>query len=297
MKNIVMPTPRLSVPLRRIVGVSALLAALSLTAEAEANCTLIAGNVERTPDASLTDNGNGTITDSVTGLMWKKCVEGLSLSGSDCTGTATPLTWSGALERAGSDTTGGSGDWRLPTKNQLLSLVETACRSPAINTSRFPNTQPNYYWSSTPANDFGTSAWYVDFSGDNAARMGIDNKTTTHYARLVRSTIADDGYDLGTPAPNDFSFNSVNNAVAASTQTSNLVTLTGLTGSANLKFACSFAGACTYSIAGGAYVSTTPSTIANQTISLRIVAGAAGSTRIATVTIGGIIRTYSVTVP
>ncbi|MCI5158155.1 MAG: DUF1566 domain-containing protein, partial [Candidatus Electrothrix sp. AUS1_2] len=31
-----------------------------------------------TPNSQLIDNGDGTITDSKTGLMWKQCVEGLS---------------------------------------------------------------------------------------------------------------------------------------------------------------------------------------------------------------------------
>jgi hypothetical protein len=276
--------------MRRIVGASALLATLSLTAPVEANCTLIAGNVARTPDANLVDNGDDTVTDNTTGLRWKKCVEGLS--GAGCTGTATPLTWSEALQRGSSDTTGNFSDWRLPTKNQLMSLVETACRAPAINTTRFPNTQPNYYWSATPDPNFGSSAWYVDFSGDNATRMGIDNKTVTHLVRLVRSTIADDNYDLATPAPNTFTLTGVTGATVSTVYTSNTITVAGLTVSpANIKISGG-----TYQKNALAYTAANGTVVNGDTIKVQQTSSADSNTQTrATLTIGGVSRNFSVT--
>ncbi len=95
-----------------------------------------------TPDSQLTDNGNGTITDTATGLMWKKCLEGIS--GQQCdSGSVLTFTWQGALERPGV-VNGGGGfagqtDWRLPNIKELRSIVEEKCYQPAINLNRFPN--------------------------------------------------------------------------------------------------------------------------------------------------------------
>jgi len=45
-----------------------------------------------TPNADFTDNGDGTITHTKTGLMWAKCSEGQS--GTNCaTGATTYMTW------------------------------------------------------------------------------------------------------------------------------------------------------------------------------------------------------------
>jgi hypothetical protein len=103
-----------------------------------------------TPDSQLIDNDNGTITDSKTGLMWKKCLEGLS--GDDCsTGTVGSFTWQQALQQPGTVNAGGGfaghSDWRLPNIRELLSLVEEQCVGPAINTTRFPNTPSSVVWS------------------------------------------------------------------------------------------------------------------------------------------------------
>lgn len=79
-----------------------------------------------TPDSQLTDNVDGTITDSKTGLMWKKCMEGVS--GNNCdSGAATSFTWETALQQPGLVNSVGfaeHSDWRLPNVKELASLVE-----------------------------------------------------------------------------------------------------------------------------------------------------------------------------
>jgi hypothetical protein len=58
---------------------------------------------------SYTDNGDGTITDNITGLMWVK-------------ERGTKVTWSDAAEGAHSNLTGGYDDWRMQTIKELYSL-------------------------------------------------------------------------------------------------------------------------------------------------------------------------------
>jgi hypothetical protein len=113
------------------------------------------------PDSRYINNGNGTITDQQTGLMWKRCSEGQS--GSSCSGTPSLATWQTALQSAAGSAFAGFVDWRLPSVKELHSLVEYGCHSPSINTNRFPNTPGAIYWTSTSDNGDPSYAWAVSF--------------------------------------------------------------------------------------------------------------------------------------
>lgn len=140
------------------------------------------------PNNIYTDNGDGTVTDNKTGLMWMKC--SLGQSGASCaTGSASAMNWKQALELAQVANVGvgsyGYTDWRLPNKKELGSLTEKACYAPSINTALFPNIRGDRYWSASNGNDdWGVdSAWYVDFN------LGIEvthHKNEVGYVRLVR---------------------------------------------------------------------------------------------------------------
>lgn len=140
------------------------------------------------PDSIYTDNGDGTVTDSQTNLMWNKCL--LGLSGNDCaTGTLDNLTWQAALASANDSTLNGYSDWRLPNKNELISTVEVACSSPAINESVFPGTPTGgAYWSSSPSLQQDAYAWYTN-GGKVAHDFVKDKNNNNFYVRLVRNNI------------------------------------------------------------------------------------------------------------
>jgi hypothetical protein len=139
-----------------------------------------------TPTNRFTVNNNGTVSDSKTGLMWKKCSEGQS--GADCSGgSAATYTWQLALQQAQTVNNGGGfagySDWRVPNVKELLSIVEEQCVSPAINLTVFPNTPSNLYWSSSPNANDSYSAWGVGFySGYSYYSL----KSNYSYVRLVR---------------------------------------------------------------------------------------------------------------
>ncbi len=76
----------------------------------------------------------------------------------------------------------GYSDWRLPTKDELLGLVVKGGR-PTIDSAWFPNTQANWYWTSSPDPDGSGNAWYFDFGNGYA---GNYNRDDLSYLRLVR---------------------------------------------------------------------------------------------------------------
>lgn len=94
------------------------------------------------PNPRFTDNGNGTVTDNLTGLMWMKNAD----AGNDCAGADTgPETWADALASAAACNAGagyaGYTDWRLPNVRELHSLVHYGFLFPAV-----PNTAGTGQW-------------------------------------------------------------------------------------------------------------------------------------------------------
>ncbi|PID46489.1 MAG: hypothetical protein CSB47_03800 [Proteobacteria bacterium] len=148
-------------------------------------------------------HNNGTVSDRNTGLMWKRCSEGQS--GEYCQqGKAKEYNWQQAQALKGSRFAGYS-DWRVPTIEELRSLVfcsngtpaeeawDYACdgkndrngsyQRPTINQTAFPNTPASRFWSSSPYAGYSNYAWYVDFyDGDGHP----DHKNNSRYVRLVR---------------------------------------------------------------------------------------------------------------
>ena len=139
--------------------------------------------------AVFSDNGDGTVTDSITGLIWNRCSVGQTWSSNTCNGTAGTFTWRQALQQAtmaNSASHLGQTDWRLPNRTELESLVNISAQSPAIDTTAFPNTAKDWYWTSTTYASHAVSAWYVDFD------RGVTNalakyEVNTIPVRLVRS--------------------------------------------------------------------------------------------------------------
>ena len=77
---------------------------------------------------SYTNNGNGTITDNVTGLMWQKSPD---TDGDGNIDADDKLTYDQAIARAGTLSLGGYTDWRLPTIKELYSLIDFSGKDPS----------------------------------------------------------------------------------------------------------------------------------------------------------------------
>jgi hypothetical protein len=116
-----------------------------------------------TPDPSFTVRNDGTVTHQSTGLMWMRCSLGQVWDGNTCGGAAAVYPWGAALQASYSHEFAGYADWRLPNKNELETIFEGSCYSPAINDRVFPATPPVYFWSSSPYAGLANGAWSLDF--------------------------------------------------------------------------------------------------------------------------------------
>lgn len=136
--------------------------------------------------AALSVNANGTVTDSDTGLVWDQCTYGLS--GAGCaTGSAFNGTWPDALRQAtnaNADAYKGTSDWRVPSKNELESIVKIDKSGPTIDSTAFPGTPMiARLWTSTTYALLPANAWGINF---NDGEVDYNTKTEPGYVRLVR---------------------------------------------------------------------------------------------------------------
>lgn len=127
------------------------------------------------------------VTDSRTGLIWRRCAEGMTASGGTCTGSARMFyLHEAALQHAAAQAVSTGKAWRLPNIKELSSIADKSRSNPAIDTTAFPATPSNWFWSSSPYVGYPVNAWVVGFYdgsvGFNYRGVGIDYRV-----RLVRS--------------------------------------------------------------------------------------------------------------
>jgi hypothetical protein len=163
------------------------------------------GNLQKGTAQSFTDNGNGTVTDNRTGLVWTKKSDDGSIHDKDNTYTwgqnVSPYSMNGTMFTTYLATLNtppcfaGACDWRIPNRSELFSITNLETFNPAtfsaFNTGCTAGctvttcscTVSSYYWSSSTYRFVPDYAWLVYFydGGDYYAA-----KTGGHYVRAVR---------------------------------------------------------------------------------------------------------------
>jgi len=139
------------------------------------------------PDSRyLVNNNTNEVFDTETRLTWQKC--SLGQTGSDCSGESKYYSF---LELSSSSANSLiPDDWRLPTNNELKSLIESKCNAPAINLIVFPNTSSSFYWTTTYSGNSGNSTGnpvdlYYALSFSNKANY-LFQDYSKQLSRLVR---------------------------------------------------------------------------------------------------------------
>ena len=129
------------------------------------------------PDPRFAENGDLTILDKLTGLVWTQ----------DANPAGGAKTWQEALDYIKTLNGGnhlGQSDWRLPNVNELESLVNKQPNlADWLHAQGFRNLQVDYYWTSTTYASLVTCAWSVGLYGGIVA--GHD-KAGAYYVWPVR---------------------------------------------------------------------------------------------------------------
>jgi len=90
-------------------------------AELKVKPSTIEHNRKLMAEQGWVDNGDGTATNSKTGLTWKRCYEGQTWTGSTCSGAPKGYTRDEAKKMKSSFV--GKTDWRLPSIDELHTIV------------------------------------------------------------------------------------------------------------------------------------------------------------------------------
>ena len=122
----------------------------------------------------FTDNGDGTVTDNATGLMW--------VADSRVPETSGFKNWETAISSCEGLTYAGYSDWRLPNVNELRSIMDRGIYSPAIDETFFSGPY-TFHWTSTTCEYMTSSAWIINCGGGMTTTTG---KFGTFLVRPVR---------------------------------------------------------------------------------------------------------------
>lgn len=140
----------------------------------------IAGSAQN-PLIQFVDNGDGTVKEKHSGLVWQKCSVGQTNNAS-CSGVASTVQWTTALTTCSSLSLAGK-TWRLPSIKELTTIVNsTVASGAAIDTTVFPSTVANGYWSSTTRAADSVAGWIANFTDGSVL---FETKTNTGLVRCV----------------------------------------------------------------------------------------------------------------
>ena len=134
---------------------------------------------------SLRNNGDGTLTDERTGLVWQQL------------GERAGMTWEEALKHCSQLNLADKSNWRLPNIKELRSLSDDHRMQPSMDRELFPNAEGKPYWSSTTQSNRPERAWYVDFS---TGLVTYSDKTERYLVLAVRDEVSVAG-EQNKPAP------------------------------------------------------------------------------------------------
>ncbi len=138
------------------------------------------------PISRFKQDHHGNILDRFSGLIWKRCVAGLS--GNYCDeGEKLKMSWLQAQMYAGKVTNDETEvlttSWRLPNIKELQSTIEIQCEEPALNPFIFPNIPLEDVWSGTPHTHHTDSSYYLQYQNSIIFYAPREEQLLVHLVR------------------------------------------------------------------------------------------------------------------
>jgi hypothetical protein len=136
--------------------------------------------------ARFIDNGDGTVSDRHTGMMWVK--EPGAIGGDfGSAGSPSTMTWANSIIESEGLTYAGLSDWRLPNAEELLSIRDFSIAAGDAFYQIFPSGASSFYWTSTTRAAVTGSAIAIQFNSvGSVITQAWDKTPTTYYLRPVR---------------------------------------------------------------------------------------------------------------
>ncbi len=149
------------------------------------------------------DSNDGTVSDPRNGLMWMRCAEGFTWSGSACVGVYQRLNWEAAIEAARQSRFLEKSDWRIPTRAEFATITGrfldcrlhnnrpengeyavSAMLAHPVADPRYLASLPGVFWTASKPS-WGGMAYYNSFYLGLIDVSPLENE---HGYRFVRST-------------------------------------------------------------------------------------------------------------
>jgi len=132
--------------------------------------------------AAFSDNGDGTITDASSSLMWEKCDFGKATT--TCAGAASTFSFANASTTCKNLRLVSQSDWRIPQVAELDTIVDRTKQNPSINGTYFASTTIQWHWTNEPRVSTPANGWVVMF---DEGSVSDDVKTVAYPIKCVRT--------------------------------------------------------------------------------------------------------------
>jgi hypothetical protein len=123
-------------------------------------CGLLSIGLANADQGRYVVSGDGQeVTDTQTKLVWQRCTYGQKWDGKACSGKPIKVSFAQAKKIAAA----AGAQWRVPHKEELISLLEKTGKKTSINKEVFPNSTATIFWADRPEKNDNLNAWLVDF--------------------------------------------------------------------------------------------------------------------------------------
>ena len=119
------------------------------------------------------------VTDTQTKLVWQRCAVGQNWDGKVCAGKPTKISLAKAKEMGAAMTPA----WHLPTKEEMVSVVDKSQKKVKIDATAFPGAPGVIFWATQAGSTDNLNAWLVNFK---SGRVVANTHKATYAVRLVR---------------------------------------------------------------------------------------------------------------